>query len=228
MTLDNRYAISPTEAKQFDTKKLREEFLIQSLMVPGQIKGTYSHYDRMIVLGVVPTAYGIELPAYTDFTKQDTFLSRRELGLINTGGAGTVEVDDKSWDVANKDCLYIGMGAKKVVFKSVDKDKPAKFFICSAPAHAQYPTAKASKSEANPVHLGAPETCNQRTIYQYIHLKGIKSCQLVLGFTELKSGSIWNTFPPHVHDRRMEVYFYFDLPENQRVCHLMGQPEETR
>jgi 4-deoxy-L-threo-5-hexosulose-uronate ketol-isomerase len=130
--------------------------------------------------------------------------------------------------MSNKDCLYIGLGNKKIEFESDSTSEPAVFYMNSTPAHKDYPTTKAAKSDANPVELGAPETCNERTIFQYIHLNGIKSCQLVMGFTELKVGSIWNTFPPHVHDRRMEVYFYFDLPEDQSVCHLMGQPQETR
>lgn len=228
MSLENRYACSPNEVKGFDTEKLRANFLISELMVPGQIKGVYSHYDRMITLGAVPTNTAIELPNYHDFTKKEYFLDRREIGIINVGGKGVVTVDGEKTEMDNKDCLYVGMGKKQVVFESKNAAAPAVFYMNSTPAHHAYPVAKAAKKDANPVELGAPETCNERTIFQYIHLNGIKSCQLVMGFTELKVGSIWNTFPPHVHDRRMEVYFYFDLPEGQRVCHLMGQPEETR
>ena len=228
MSLENRYACSPNEVKTFDTDQLRANFLINDIMVPGEIKGVYSHYDRMITLGAVPTASGIQLPNFHDFTKQDHFLGRREIGIINVGDSGSISVDGEVYEMGNKDCLYIGKGNKEVVFNSDSTDKPAIYYMTSTPAHMEYPIAKAAKSDANPVELGTPETCNERTIFQYIHLNGIKSCQLVMGFTELKVGSIWNTFPPHVHDRRMEVYFYFDLPEGQTVCHLMGQPQETR
>jgi 4-deoxy-L-threo-5-hexosulose-uronate ketol-isomerase len=228
MSLDNRYACSPNEVKTFDTDKLRANFLLSDIMVPGEIKGVYSHYDRMIVLGAIPTDGAIQLPNFHDFTKQENFLDRREIGIINVGKPGSIKVDGETYKMSNKDCLYIGLGNKKVEFESDSGSEPAVFYMNSTPAHKDYPTAKAAKSDANPVELGAPETCNERTIFQYIHLNGIKSCQLVMGFTELKVGSIWNTFPPHVHDRRMEVYFYFDLPEDQSVCHLMGQPQETR
>ncbi len=228
MSLENRYACSPNEVKSFDTENLRSNFLISNFMETDNIKGVYSHYDRMIALGAVPTKNELELPNYHDFTKQENFLDRREMGIINVGGPGAINIDGDKIELENKDCLYIGMGNKQVVFSSDSENNPAIFYINSTPAHKSYPTQKASKSEANPVELGTPETCNERTIFQYIHQNGIKSCQLVMGFTELKTGSIWNTFPPHVHDRRMEVYFYFDLNDNQKVCHLMGQPQETR
>lgn len=228
MSLENRYACSPAEVKLFDTQKLRANFLVSDIMKPDEIKGVYSHYDRMITLGAVPVNDTLELPNFHDFTKKANFLDRREIGIINVGGPGTISVDGESFAMGNKDCLYIGLGNKEVEFMSDSTDNPAVYYMNSTPAHKEYPTQKAAKSEANPVELGAPETCNERTIFQYIHLDGIKSCQLVMGFTELKSGSIWNTFPPHVHDRRMEVYFYFDLPKDQHLCHLMGQPQETR
>ena len=228
MSLENRYACSPNEVKSFDTQLLRSNFLVSDIIVPDQIKGVYSHYDRMITLGAMPVTGNIELPNFHDFTKKANFLDRREIGIINVGGPGSISVDGESFAMGNKDCLYIGLGKKEVEFTSNSKDHPAVYYMNSTPAHKAYPTQRAAKSEANPVELGTPETCNERTIFQYIHLNGIKSCQLVMGFTELKTGSIWNTFPPHVHDRRMEVYFYFDLPEDQQVCHLMGQPQETR
>jgi len=228
MSLENRYACSPREVKSFDTEQLRANFLISDIMVPGEIKGVYSHYDRMITLGAMPTNATINLPNFHDYTKKDNFLDRREIGIINVGGAGKISVDGEAFEMSNKDCLYIGLGKKDVSFESDSEDSPAVFYMNSTPAHKEHPTVKAAKSDANPVELGTPETCNERTIFQYIHLDGIKSCQLVMGFTELKVGSIWNTFPPHVHDRRMEVYFYFDLPKDQTVCHLMGQPQETR
>lgn len=228
MSLENRYACSPKEAKTFDTEQLRANFLISELMVSDQIKGVYSHYDRMVTLGAVPVKKSLKLPNFHDFTKQDNFLDRREIGIINVGGPGAISVEGNEYSMGNKDCLYIGLGNKEVIFNSTSRNEPAIFYMTSTPAHKGYPTQKAAKTDANPVELGAPDTCNERTIFQYIHLNGIKSCQLVMGFTELKTGSIWNTFPPHVHDRRMEVYFYFDLPEGQKVCHLMGQPQETR
>lgn len=228
MSLENRYACSPNEVKSFDTEQLRTNFLISDIMKLDRIKGVYSHYDRMITLGAVPVSESLSLPNFHDYTKQDNFLDRREIGIINVGGTGSISVDGASYIMDNKDCLYIGLGNKDVVFSSNSEDKPAVFYMTSTPAHREYPTQKAAKSDANPVELGASDTCNERTIFQYIHMNGIKSCQLVMGFTELKTGSVWNTFPPHVHDRRMEVYFYFDLPEGQKVCHLMGKPQETR
>lgn len=228
MSLENRYACSPNEVKSFDTDQLRSNFLISDIMTPGEIKGVYSHYDRLITLGTIPLTNGISLPNYHDFTKQENFLDRREVGIINVGGSGFVDVNGETFSLENKDCLYIGLGKKNIVFSSNSENDPAVYYMNSTPAHKEYPTQKAAKADANPVELGAPETCNERTIFQYIHLNGIKSCQLVMGFTELKTGSVWNTFPPHRHDRRMEVYFYFDLPDDQKVCHLMGQPQETR
>ena len=196
MSLKNRYACSPNEVKTFDTDQLRANFLVSDIMAPGQINGVYSHYDRMITLGANPTSEGISLPNYHDFTKKDNFLDRREIGIINVGGPGTISVDGEEYTMENKDCLYIGLGHKDVVFSSDSSDNPAVYYMNSTPAHKAYPTQRAAKSEANPVELGSPETCNERTIFQYIHLNGIKSCQLVMGFTELKPGSIWNTFPP--------------------------------
>lgn len=228
MSLENRYACSPNEVKTFDTDQLRSNFLISDILVSGEINGVHSNYERMITLGAMPVKKGLNLPNFNDFTKQENFLDRRELGIINVGGSGSISVDGEIFSMNNKDCLYIGLGKKDVVFSSDAANDPAIFYMNSTPAHKEYPTQKAAKADANPVELGAPETCNERTIFQYIHINGIKSCQLVMGFTELKIGSVWNTFPPHVHDRRMEVYFYFDLPEGQKVCHLMGQPDETR
>ena len=228
MSLDNRYACSPNEVKTFDTDQLRSNFLISDFMIPGEINGAYSHYERMITLGAIPLSTGIKLPNFHDFTKSDNFLARREMGVINIGGAGFISVDGENFEMGNKDCIYIGLGKKDIVFSSISENEPAVFYINSTPAHKEYPTIKVTKADANPIELGTQETANERTIFQYIHMNGIKSCQLVMGFTELKSGSVWNTFPPHTHDRRMEVYFYFDLPEDQMVCHLMGQPQETR
>lgn len=197
-------------------------------MVPGQITSVYAMHDRMMILGAVPTESKLTLPAYADMTRADFFLQRREMGIINVGAPGTVTVDGEAFHLENRECLYIGMGKKEIHFASDNAAKPAEFYINSCPAHHAYPTRKASLSEANRVALGSRETSNERVIFQYIHENGIQSCQLVMGFTALKPGSVWNTFPPHTHLRRMEVYFYFDLPEDQLVMHFMGDPQETR
>ncbi len=228
MTLDRRYACGPDEFRKLGTQELRSHFLISQILVKDAIKGVYSHYDRMITMGTVPSGKDVALSNFFNFTKKDNFLDRRELGIINIGGKGSISVDGTSFIMENKDCLYVGMGTKEVIFKSENPANPAQYYMCSTPAHKNYPTTKAAKAEANPIEIGDIEKCNERTIYQYIHQNGIKSCQLVMGFTELKPGNVWNTFPPHVHDRRMEVYFYFDLSEDQMVCHLMGRPDETR
>ena len=223
-----RYAISPEALKSYTTKDIREEFLIEKVLKPGEITSVYSMYDRMMTIGIVPTNTAISLPIFEDVTKADYFLERRELGVINVGNTGTVEVDGTPYEIGNRECIYVGKGAKEVKFSSADASKPAEFYINSCPAHKEYPTTKATLADANEVNLGSKENCNERTIYQFIHEGGIQSCQLVMGFTTLATGSIWNTFPPHTHLRRMEVYFYFDLPEDQIVMHFMGHPQETR
>ncbi|UOQ76627.1 5-dehydro-4-deoxy-D-glucuronate isomerase [Hymenobacter sp. 5516J-16] len=221
------YAIGPRETAAMSTAELRENFLLENLFVPGEIQLVYTHYDRMIVGGVVPTAEPIALPCPENL-KAEFFLQRRELGVLNTGAAGTVTVDGTAYELGRQDCLYVGKDAREVIFASQDASQPAKFYLLSTPAHAAYPTARLTQAEATPVTLGALETANQRTIYKYIYNEGIQSCQLVMGLTQLHPGSVWNTMPAHTHDRRMEAYLYFDLPEGQRVLHLMGQPQETR
>lgn len=223
-----RYSVSPNAFQKYTTKDIRDEFLIPEVMQSGAITAVYSMYDRMMTLGAVPTDSALTLPVYEDLTKASYFLERREMGVINTGQEGTVTVDGTAYQLANKECLYIGKGAKEVVFASKSASNPAEFFINSCPAHHEYPIAKAGLADANEVNLGSKENCNERTIYQFIHEDGIQSCQLVMGFTTLKSGSIWNTFPPHTHLRRMEIYFYFDLADDQMVMHFMGDPQETR
>ncbi|EAR02859.1 5-dehydro-4-deoxy-D-glucuronate isomerase [Maribacter sp. HTCC2170] len=223
---ETRYASSPEEVKKHDTSKLREEFLIDNLMQEGKINLTYSHYDRYIAGSAVPIS-PLELEAI-DPIKADYFLERRELGIINVGGKGAVEVNGNTYSLNHKDALYIGKGNKKVVFKSENPQTPAKFYLNSAPAHTTYPTKKVSLADANKLELGALETANHRTVNQMIIGDVVTSCQLQMGMTELKTGSVWNTMPAHVHDRRMEVYFYLDVPEEQAVCHFMGQPNETR
>jgi 4-deoxy-L-threo-5-hexosulose-uronate ketol-isomerase len=220
-------AISQREAQSFDTEQLRENFLLETIFQKNEISLSYTHYDRVILGGAMPTDTAIVLPTY-DNLKSDYFLERRELGIINVGGDGEISVDGTSFSLSKLDALYIGKGSQNVTFKSVNAESPAQFFLLSAPAHQEYPTRKMSKEEASPVSLGTVETANERTIYKYIHRDGIKSCQVVMGLTVLKTGSVWNTMPAHVHDRRMEAYLYFDVNADHRVFHLMGQPQNTR
>jgi 4-deoxy-L-threo-5-hexosulose-uronate ketol-isomerase len=222
----SRYASNPQAVKQYDTKQLRDEFLIDNLMEEGEVILIYSHYDRYIAGSAVPT---IPLKLETiDPLKANYFLERREMGIINVGAKGTVIVDGTNYELGFKDALYIGSGNKDILFKSEDAKNPAKFYINSAPAHTSYPTQKVSLAEANKLELGSMETANHRTVNQMIIGGVVTTCQLQMGMTELRPGSVWNTMPAHVHDRRMEVYFYLDIPENQAVCHFMGEPQETR
>jgi 4-deoxy-L-threo-5-hexosulose-uronate ketol-isomerase len=223
-----RYGSHPEDVKKFTTEELRDRFLIPEVMKKGEITAVYSLHDRMITLVAVPADTALALPAFDELTKADFFLERRELGIINVGGSGSVTVDGEIFSLANKECLYVGKGKQSVSFLSDSIDKPAEFYINSCPAHKEYPTAKAVIGDANKVELGSKDNCNERTIFQFIHEGGIQSCQLVMGYTELAKGSIWNTFPPHTHNRRMEVYFYFDMSEDQIVMHFMGDPRETR
>ena len=221
-----RYASNPKTIKQYDTQQLRDEFLIEDLMQEGKIIFTYSHYDRYIAGSAVPLdPLNLET---IDPLKSTYFLERRELGIINVGGSGVIIADGVQYDLGFKDALYLGQGTKEVIFKSNDSKDPAKYYLNSAPAHKQYPSVKVSKSESKKLELGSAETSNHRTVNQMIIGGIVTTCQLQMGMTELKSGSVWNTMPAHVHDRRMEVYFYLDIPENQAVCHFMGQPQETR
>lgn len=225
-TYDSRYASSPEAVKNYDTKQLRDEFLIDNLMQENEIVLTYSHYDRYIAGSAVPVK---DLTLETiDPLKAGYFLERREMGIINVGGNGSVVVEGITYELGFKDALYIGSGNKEVIFKSTDSKNPAKFYINSAPAHTTYPTKKVSLAEAKKLELGTMETANHRTVNQMIIGGVVTTCQLQMGMTELRPGSVWNTMPAHVHDRRMEVYFYLDIPENQAVCHFMGQPQETR
>lgn len=225
--MEIRFAIGPEETKQLDTAKLAENYLVKELMTPDKIKLVYSHYDRVIIGGVKPVSRAVALPNHPEL-RAEYFLERRELGIINVGGSGTVTADGKKYRLDTLSCLYLGKGTQSVSFASVSKKTPALFYLLSAPAHAVYPATLFTKEQASPVELGAPETANKRTVYKYIHLDGIKSCQLVMGLTVLASGSVWNSIPPHTHTRRMEVYFYFNLPEEHRIMHFMGNPRETR
>jgi 4-deoxy-L-threo-5-hexosulose-uronate ketol-isomerase len=225
--IEKRRACNPLDAKNYDTARLRDEFLVQDLFVKDEIKICYSQYERYIVGGAFPVDESLSLDSI-DYLKTDHFCDRREVGAINIGGEGTVTVDGTAYVVKNKEALYIGKGSKKISFASKDKLNPAKFYLGSTPAHATYPTVLVNKEKANILHLGSQETSNERTIYQLIVGGIVESCQLVMGLTELKKGSVWNTMPSHTHDRRMEAYFYFEVPQGQTICHLMGEPQETR
>ncbi len=225
--MEIRFQCSPNETRQMTTEQLRKNFLIEGLMQPGKIQLTYSHYDRMIVGGVVPTDKALSLSKEEEL-KADYFLERREMGIINVGGKGTVTADGTAYEIDKLECVYLGKGTKDVTFSSTSDKEPAHFYILSVPAHQAYPNKKMTKAEASPVNLGDISTSNKRTIYKYIHNDGIQSCQLVMGLTTLDTGSVWNSVPPHTHTRRMEAYFYFDLDAAQRVMHFMGEPQETR
>lgn len=224
---ESRYAIGPGETNTLDTNALRKNFLIEQLFEDDQVHLVYTHYDRYIAGGVKPVNKAVLLETI-DPLKAPYFLERRELGMINIGGSGSVEADGVVYELGFKEALYIGMGTKEVIFRSTDAASPAKFYINSAPAHHRYPTKKVTKQEAEIVTLGSPETANHRTINKLLVAGVVETCQLQMGMTELKTGSVWNTLPAHTHDRRMEVYLYFEVPEGQAVCHFMGQPQETR
>lgn len=222
-----RYASSPNEVKAMDTAALREHFLIDKLFDKDRILLTYSHYDRYIAGGAMPVEESLALETI-DPLRAEYFLERRELGIINIGGAGKIEVDGEHYPIAFKEGIYVGRGSKNVVFSSDDLGNPAKFYINSAPAHTRYPTKLVTRADAEVVELGSMETANHRVINKLLVAGVIETCQLQMGMTELKPGSVWNTMPAHTHDRRMEVYCYFEVPKGQSVCHFMGQPQETR
>jgi 4-deoxy-L-threo-5-hexosulose-uronate ketol-isomerase len=222
-----RFESSRKEVSKMNTDTLRDNFLVENIFENNKIRFVYSHYDRVIIGGVIPTTTPLPLPNF-DALKANFFLERREMGIINIGGDGKVTVNGVVHNISKLGCLYIGKGTESVSFASNDSSKPAVFYLLSAPAHQIYPTKLFTKEDATPVSVGSTETSNHRTIYKYIHTDGIQSCQLVMGLTVLQTGSVWNTMPAHVHDRRMEVYCYFDVPETHRVIHLMGEPQETR
>ena len=222
-----RNAIGPRETNQMGTKALRDEFLIDQVFGIDQINWIYTHYDRYVVGGVIPKKTVVKLETI-DPLKANFFLERREMGIINVGGNGSVTADDVNYILGYKEALYLGRGTKEVSFSSEEISSPAKFYINSTPAHQAYPSRKVGRDEAEIVDLGTHETANARTIRKLIVNSILPTCQLQMGMTELKSGSVWNTMPAHVHDRRMEVYFYFEVPEDQAVCHFMGAPNETR
>ncbi len=221
-----RYAHHPEDVKKYTTEDLRREFLINDLFNEDTVKLVYSMYDRLIVGGIMPSSKALKLEP-TDDLKAEHFLDRRELGIINVGGAGKVTVDGEVYELGNKEALYIGKGAKDIVFEKTGGEQPY-FYINSAPAHHTYPTKKITKNEAEIVELGEEKYANRRVINKLIVNSVLETCQLQMGMTELQQGSIWNTMPAHTHARRMEAYFYFDLEEGQTVSHFMGQPDETR
>jgi 4-deoxy-L-threo-5-hexosulose-uronate ketol-isomerase len=225
--MEIRFQNSPKETRGMTTEELRSNFLCENLMIADEITYTYSHFDRVIIGGAKPVKKAVSLKNNAEL-KSEFFLERREIGIINVGGDGMVTADETDYPLNKLECLYAGKGVKNISFKSVNETDPAIFFMLSTPAHHSYPTTKFTKEQAAPVSLGSAATSNERTIYKYIHADGIASCQLVMGLTVLKEGSVWNSVPPHTHTRRMEVYFYFDVPAGQRVFHMMGEPKETR
>jgi 4-deoxy-L-threo-5-hexosulose-uronate ketol-isomerase len=228
--MDHRYATSPAQLTTFDTDDLRAQYLVDNLFIPGQITACYTHHDRIVLGGAAPAGEPLPLPSF-DELRSEFFLTNRELGIVNVGGTGTVTADGETYTLPNGACLYIGRGTREVVFAngSEDQDTPgAQFYLFSAPAHTTYPSQLVLKGQGTFRELGDQLTSNRRTLNQYIHENGIRSCQIVMGVTELHPGSMWNTMPAHTHDRRSECYLYFDLPEDARVIHLLGERTETR
>ncbi len=227
MQLNVRYPSHPEDAKHYTTERLRKDYLIETVFVPDEAVFTYSHFDRIIAGGVMPVNQVVELTGSKELAS-DTFLQRREMGCINVGGRGTITVDGTVYDLLPLDGLYVGMGAKELKLESADPKNPAKFYINTCPAHKTYPNVKVDIEKAAKRPLGSTETCNKRVINQYFHPDVMQSCQLCMGMTVLEPGSNWNSMPCHTHERRMEVYFYFDLKDNNVVFHMMGEPQETR
>jgi len=224
---DIRFAIDPVSASAMNTEELREHFLIEELFTLGGVNWTYTHYDRMAVGGAMPAGKALDLDGIEP-TGTVNFLDRREMIAVNVGGAGTITVDGTEYALAPRDMLYVGMGSVDVSFASAMTNDPAKFYLLSAPAHASYPTKLIRQSDAKRLDLGSQETANERSIFQFVNPDSVQTCQLVVGLTSFAPGSVWNTMPAHVHDRRMEAYLYFDLKPDAFVVHLMGEPDETR
>ena len=222
-----RYAAHPEDARHYDTARLRRDFLIERLFVEDEVNMVYSMYDRMVVGGAMPVGEVLPLEAI-DPLKAPYFTTRREVGIYNIGGTGVVKVGDESFELGYKEALYIGRGDREVTFASKDAQKPALFYFNSTTAHCTYPCRKVTKADAVVVRMGSLETSNERNINKMLVNQVLPTCQLQMGMTELATGSVWNTMPAHVHSRRMEAYFYFELPEDQAVCHFMGEPQETR
>jgi 4-deoxy-L-threo-5-hexosulose-uronate ketol-isomerase len=227
MKVELRYAAHPDDVKKWDTTKLRKEFLIETIFIPDEVSLVYSLYDRFMVGGAMPVKKGLVLET-VDELKSGNFLDRREMGIINVGGAAVVQTSNMNYNIGFKEALYLGKGTHDVVFKSVNPNAPAKLYINSAPAHHAYPSKKVTIADAEVVILGNMESSNHRTLNKLLVNSIIETCQLQMGMTELKPGSVWNTMPAHTHNRRMEAYFYFEVPEKQSICHFMGDPDETR
>ncbi|HPT31115.1 MAG TPA: 5-dehydro-4-deoxy-D-glucuronate isomerase [Prolixibacteraceae bacterium] len=224
---EERLNYHPEDFKSYGTERIRKEFLVETIMDPGNIRLVYSHIERYITGGAMPVSEDLTLET-VDALKAGYFLERRELGIINVGQTGSVTVDGTEYVLKYKEALYVGQGNREVIFRSANPAQPAKFYLNSAPAHKAYPIAHITLDKARVLKLGALETSNERQINQLIINQLVPTCQLQMGLTELKPGSVWNTMPPHTHSRRNEVYFYFEVPEGQAVCHFMGQPQETR
>lgn len=227
MKIEIRYAVHPKDFMKYDTEKIRKEFHISNIFIQDEISVVYSMYDRYIVGGAMPVTKSLKLESADDL-KATYFLERREMGIINIGGNAIIETGSGSFELGFKEALYFGKETKDVVFRSVDLKNPAKLYINSAPAHHVYPSKKVTLKEAEIVVLGSPEASNHRTINKLLVNSVLPTCQLQMGMTELKPGSVWNTMPVHTHNRRMEAYFYFQVPEKQAICHFMGDPDETR
>lgn len=229
--MDIRYSANQRDFKRYTTEEVRKEFLIENLFEADKVTAVYSHVDRMVTFGCMPVNGEVPLEKGIDVWHNfgtKFILERREIGIFNLGGDGSVTADGKTYDLGYKDCLYITMGTKEVKFKSKDGGKPAKFYMVSAPAHRAFETKLLTIKDANKVPCGDAKTANKRVINQFIHPDVLETCQLSMGMTELAEGSVWNTMPSHTHERRMEVYFYFEIPENEVVFHMMGEPTETR
>ena len=229
--MDIRYSCSPNDVKRYTTEELRKEFLIENLYTPDKVNAVYSHVDRMVTLGCMPVSKKLSIDDGIDVWKNfgtHYFLERREIGIFNLGGAGKIEADGKIYELGYKDCLYITKGTEKVYFSSDDANNPAKFYMVSAPAHTSYETKLIKIADAAKRPLGDSATSNKRVINQFIHPDVLKTCQLSMGLTKLESGSVWNTMPAHTHERRMEIYTYFEIPDDNVVFHFMGQGNETR
>ncbi len=227
MKLDVRYANHPEDSKHYTTEELRKHYFIETIFVADDANLTYSHVDRIIAGGIMPVTKEVKLEGSKELGSE-FFLERRELGVINIGGSGKIVVDGVEYKMNSRDGLYVGMGSKELTFSSDDAENPAKFYVNSAPAHTTYPIVKIDIEKANPVKLGSLANSNERTIFQYVHPAVCKSCQLLMGMTVLEPNNMWNTMPCHTHERRMEVYFYFNMQPETRVFHLMGEPTETR
>ena len=229
--MDIRYSCNQKDFKRYTTEEVRKEFLIEKLFEPEQVTAVYSHVDRMVTLGIMPVKEKVSIDKGIDIWHNfgtEYFLERRECGMFNVGGPGKVYADDNTYELGYRDCLYLTRGAKSVCFESADPAHPAKFYLVSAPAHCSYENRLIKIEDAAKRHIGALETSNKRTINQFIHPSVLKTCQLSMGMTVLEPGSVWNTMPAHTHERRMEIYFYFEVPENNVVFHMMGEGQETR